>query len=204
MKATEMLNQVKNLLGVELSEEVKLEQMKLENGTVLEAEAFEKDNEVFIVTEDEKVPVPSGEYSLEDGKILVVEEGIISDIKEMEEEVEEEEATSEEEEMEQEELKEEVYASKDELSELKAIIEDLKAKLELKDQETAEEIGLAMTTMLSEQEKVEEAVKEELSKPAADPIKHNPEGETKKQNHLYAQKRNLSTRDRVLQKIANF
>lgn len=199
MKATEMLNQVKNLLGVELSEEVKLEQMKLENGTVLEAEAFEKDNEVFIVTEDEKVPVPSGEYSLEDGKILVVEEGVISDIKEIEEEVEEEEATSEEEEM-----KEEVYASKDELSELKAIIEDLKAKLELKDQETAEEIGLAMTTMLSEQEKVEEAVKEELSKPAADPIKHNPEGETKKQNHLYAQKRNLSTRDRVLQKIANF
>ena len=204
MKATEMLNQVKNLLGVELSEEVKLEQMKLENGTVLEAEAFEKDNEVFIVTEDEKVPVPSGEYQMEDGKILVVEEGMISDIKEMEEEVEEEEATSEEEEMEQEELKEEVYASKDELSELKAIIEDLKAKLELKDQETAEEIGLAMTTMLSEQEKVEEAVKEELSKPAADPIKHNPEGETKKQNHLYAQKRNLSTRDRVLQKIANF
>jgi len=203
MKATEMLNQVKNLLGVELSEEVKLEQMKLENGTVLEAEAFEKDNEVFIVTEDEKVPVPSGEYSLEDGKILVVEEGIISDIKEMEEEVEEE-VVEEEEATSEEELKEEVYASKDEVSELKAIIEDLKAKLELKDQETAEEIGLAMTTMLSEQEKVEEAVKEELSKPAADPIKHNPEGETKKQNHLYAQKRNLSTRDRVLQKIANF
>jgi len=204
MKATEMLNQVKNLLGVELSEEVKLEQMKLENGTVLEAEAFEKDNEVFIVTEDEKVPVPSGEYSLEDGKILVVEEGIISDIKEMEEEVEEEVVEEEEATSEEEEMKEEVYASKDEVSELKAIIEDLKAKLELKDQETAEEIGLAMTTMLSEQEKVEEAVKEELSKPAAEPIKHNPEGETKKQNYLYAQKRNLSTRDRVLQKIANF
>lgn len=199
MKATEMLNKVKDLLGVELSEEVKLEQMKLENGTVLEAEAFEKDNEVFIVTEDERVPVPNGEYQLEDGKILVVNEGIISDIKEMEEEVEEEEATSEEEEM-----KEEVYASKDEVSELKAIIEDLKAKLELKDQEVAEEIGLAMTTMLSEQEKVEEAVKEELSQPAAEPIKHNPEGEVKKENHLYAQKRRLSTRDRVLEKIANF
>ena len=199
MKATEMLNKVKDLLGVELSEEVKLEQMKLENGTVLESESFEKDNEVFIVTEDERVPVPNGEYQLEDGKILVVNEGIISDIKEMEEEVEEEEATSEEEEM-----KEEVYASKDEVSELKAIIEDLKAKLELKDQEVAEEIGLAMTTMLSEQEKVEEAVKEELSQPAAEPIKHNPEGEVKKENHLYAQKRRLSTRDRVLEKIANF
>ena len=200
MKATEMLNKVKDLLGVELSEEVKLEQMKLENGTVLEAEAFEKDNEVFIVTEDERVPVPNGEYQLEDGKILVVNEGIISDIKEIEsEEVEEEEATSDEEEM-----KEEVYASKDEVSELKAIIEDLKAKLELKDQEVAEEIGLAMTTMLSEQEKVEEAVKEELSQPAAEPIKHNPEGEVKKQNQLYSQRRKLSTRDRVLQKIANF
>ena len=200
MKATEMLNKVKDLLGVELSEEVKLEQMKLENGTVLEAEAFEKDNEVFIVTEDERVPVPNGEYQLEDGKILVVNEGIISDIKEIEsEEVEEEEATSEEEEM-----KEEVYASKDEVSELKAIIEDLKAKLELKDQEVAEEIGLAMTTMLSEQEKVEEAVKEELSQPAAEPIKHNPEGEVKKDGYLYAQNRRKTTKDRVLERIVNF
>ena len=199
MKATEMLNKVKDLLGVELSEEVKLEQMKLENGTVLEAEAFENDNEVFIVTEDERVPVPNGEYQLEDGKILGVNEGIISEIKEMEEEEEEEEATSEEEEM-----KEEVYASKDEVSELKAIIEDLKAKLELKDQEVAEEIGLAMTTMLSEQEKVEEAVKEELSQPAAEPIKHNPEGEVKKDGYLYAQNRRRTTKDRVLERIVNF
>lgn len=199
MKATEMLNKVKDLLGVELSEEVKLEQMKLENGTVLEAETFEKDNEVFIVSEEERVPVPSGEYEMEDGKILVVNEGVISEIKEMEEEVEEEEATSEEEEM-----KEEVYASKDEVSELKAIIEDLKAKLELKDQETAEEIGLAMTTMLSEQEKVEEAVKEELSQPAAEPIKHNPEGEVKKDGYLYAQNRRKTTKDRVLERIVNF
>ena len=204
MKATEMLNKVKDLLGVELQEEVKLEQMKLENGTVIEAEAFEKDNEVFIVTEDEKVPVPSGEYEMEDGKVLVVAEGVISEIKEMEEEAEEEEAKSDKEEEMEEELSEEVYASKDEVSELKAIIEDLKAKLELKDQETAEEIGLAMTTMLSEQEKIEEAVKEELSQPAAEPIKHNPEGETKKEGYLYAQNRTMTTRDRVLNKIANF
>lgn len=205
MKATEMLNKVKDLLGVELQEEVKLEQMKLENGTVIEAEAFEKDNEVFIVTEDEKVPVPNGEYEMEDGKILVVAEGVISEIKEMEEEAEEEEAKSEkEEEMEEEELSEEVYASKDEVSELKAIIEDLKAKLELKDQETAEEIGLAMTTMLSEQEKIDEAVKEELSKPAAEPIKHNPEGEVKKDGYLYAQNRRKTTKDRVLERIVNF
>ena len=136
---------------------------------------------------------------MEDGRILVVEEGLISDIKEMEEEVEEEEATSEEEEMKE----KEVYASKDELSELKAIIEDLKAKLELKDQETAEEIGLAMTTMLSEQEKMNEAVKEELSKPAAEPIKAQSEG-SKKDGYLYAQNRRKTTKDRVLERIVNF
>ena len=61
-----------------------------------------------------------------------------------------------------------------------------------------------MTTMLSEQEKIEEAVKEELSQPAAEPIKHNPEGETKKEGYLYAQNRTMTTRDRVLNKIANF
>ena len=203
MKATEMLTKVKDLLGVELQEEVKLEQMKLENGTVLEAESFEKDSEVFIVTEDEKVPVPSGEYSLEDGKVLVVNEGVISEIKDAEEVEEDNEEFVEEEAM-KEELSEEVYASKDEVAELKAIIDDLKAKLELKDQETAEEIGLAMTTMLSEQEAVEEAVKEELSQPAAEPIKHNPEGETNKEGYLYAQNRTMTTRDRVLERITNF
>jgi hypothetical protein len=50
MKPSEMLKEVKTLLGME----IKLEQMKLDNGTVLEAEAFEAGNEVFIVTEDEK------------------------------------------------------------------------------------------------------------------------------------------------------
>jgi hypothetical protein len=42
------------------------------------------DNEVFIVTEDEqKIPLPVGEYELESGMILVVEvEGIIKEVKE--------------------------------------------------------------------------------------------------------------------------
>ncbi len=53
-----MLNQVKTLLGVE----VKLEQMKLENGTVLEADKFEGGNEIFIVTEDERVALPPSGY----------------------------------------------------------------------------------------------------------------------------------------------
>jgi hypothetical protein len=64
--------------------------MTLENGTVLEAESFEAGQEVFILTDDEKVALPVGEYELEDGMILVVaEEGLIAEIKEaVEEEVE--------------------------------------------------------------------------------------------------------------------
>ncbi len=94
-----LINQIKTLLGME----VKLETMKLSDGvTVLEADMFEAGNEVFVVTEDEqKIALPVGEYELEDGRILiVVEEGVISEIKEKEaeeEEVEEEEAPIEEE-----------------------------------------------------------------------------------------------------------
>jgi paraquat-inducible protein B len=202
MKPMEMLNQIKSVLGVELSteEKVELAQAKLENGTVLEAESFESGKEVFILTDDEKVALPIGQYEMEDGKILVIEEdGIISEIKEGgEEEVEEviEEESSEVEE----ELSEEVYASKDEISELKAMIEDLKSQLQLKEEEKVEEIGLAVTTMLSEQEQLEE----ELSKPASEPIKHSPEAKQELNKVVYSQKRNLTTKDIVYNKIANF
>ena len=90
MNTNQILNKVRVLLGME----VKLEQMKLMDGvTVIEAESFEPEMEVFVVTEDEqKIPVPVGEYEMEDGRILVVEvEGIVKEVKEkMEEEVEEE------------------------------------------------------------------------------------------------------------------
>jgi hypothetical protein len=96
MNTNQILNKVRTLLGME----VKLEQMKLADGvTVLEAETFESEMEVFVVTEDEqKIPVPMGEYEMEDGRILVVEvEGLIKEVKEkMEEEpVIEEEPTVE-------------------------------------------------------------------------------------------------------------
>ncbi len=75
-----MLNDIKTLLNIE----VKLEDMKLENGTVITTEALKKGNEVFIVTDDEKVAMPVGEYILEDGKLLVVEEeGIIVDVRDV-------------------------------------------------------------------------------------------------------------------------
>ena len=62
MKSNNVIEKIKDVLN--LNEEVKLEQQALENGTVLEADSFEADNEVFIVTEDERVAVPVGEYQL--------------------------------------------------------------------------------------------------------------------------------------------
>ena len=81
-----VINQIKELLGME----VKLATMKLSDGvTILEAEVFEAGPEVFVVAEDQKIALPVGEYELEDGKILVVsEEGMIAEIKEMEAEEE--------------------------------------------------------------------------------------------------------------------
>ena len=81
---------------VALNIEVKLEQMKLNDGvTIIEADSFEANNEIFVVTEDDqRIPLPVGEYVVENGMVLVVtQEGVIAEIKEQEapEEVEEEE-----------------------------------------------------------------------------------------------------------------
>ena len=193
MKATEMLNKIKTFLGeetadivenIEQTEKVELAQAKLENGTVLEAEAFEAGNEIFIITEDEKVAVPVGEYEMEDGKILIVaEEGLIGEIKDAEaEEVEEELG----------------YVTKEELaeavSEIKAMIEDLKKE------EMSEEVE---ETVEEETTELSEDLKEELSQPAAEPIAHNPEQKQNNINVKFAQNRKQTTLDRVLSKINN-
>ena len=104
MKATEILENVKSLLGVELSEDKKivLASEKLANGTEIQADSFETGSAVFIETEDESVPLPTGDYELESGQILVViEEGVIAEIKdagEPEAEAKEEVEAAEEEE----------------------------------------------------------------------------------------------------------
>jgi hypothetical protein len=164
--------------------ETKLAQMMLENGTVLEAEEFAPDFEVFIVTEEDKIALPVGEYALEDGRILVVEEeGLIKEIKEVEgEEVEEETP----EEMPQEEMAAEDYATKAELAELKSMIEEIKAMLEPKEEMSA----------------VEELVKEELSKPASATLKHSPEGEVAKKQIVFGANRPQSTKDTVMSRIS--
>jgi len=179
MKANQMLNEIKTLLNIE----VKLEEQKLENGTVVSAEAFEKDNEIFIVTDDEKVAMPVGEYILEDGRLLVVEaEGVIADVREVSDEVPAKEEEVEETEDLEEEVKEEMsYATKEELAEVKTMVEEIKAMLEPK-------------------EEMSEEVKEELS--AVKPIKHNPEASTPQKTQVqFAKGQFNTTLDRVLSKL---
>ena len=207
MKSTEILNKIKTFLGEdkieeqveetqveetqleETSEEVKLAQAKLENGTVLEAEAFEAGNEIFIVSDDEKVAVPKGEYLMEDGRMLVVsEEGIIGEIKAEETKeptVEEEDKTDASEELAEE---EEMYVSK---QEFESAVEEIKGMIkELKDEK-------------EEMAQVEEQVKQELSEtPAVEPISHNPEA--KEQFKVrFGKNRKESALDRVMKKLTN-
>jgi hypothetical protein len=206
MNTNDMISKIKEVVG--LSEEIKLEQQTLDNGAILEAESFEAGQEIFIVTEDEKVAVPVGEYQMEDGRILVVaEEGIIAEIKAEEEEAEEEEVEAKD----HEEKEEMGYATKEELAEVKEMIEEIKAMLEPKEEMSeelsADDLGNLMTEELAKHEKLELSevpveVQEELNQPAAEPIKANPEVQTK-QNFKFATKRKLSTLDRVMNKIIN-
>ena len=200
MKANDILNKIKNIVGVELSEEkLELAEVSLKNGTLLVSEEFTKGNAVFIKSEDGEMALPVGEYELEDGRTLfVVEEGIIDSIsesaKEAEEELSEETVTEEtvETELEEEEEKEEMkYVTKEEfalaMDELKSMIE----KMGYKDKEEE----------MSKEEVVE--TKEELSAETVEPIKHNPEAETKNVHFSIAGKRTETTKDRVYNKIFN-
>ena len=196
-----VINQIKELLGME----VKLATMKLSDGvTILEAEVFEAGAEVFVVAEDQKIALPVGEYELEDGKILVVsEEGMIAEIKEMEAEVEEEVQPEAEVEVE---VEAEAEAPRDikktvesivketffsEMEALKTENEELKAKLEMfsKVEPTAE----VTTEETTEETKVE---LEEVT-----PIVFNPENVNKSEGLKFATKRTRSTMDSILEKI---
>jgi hypothetical protein len=187
------INKIKALLGMEVS----LEMMKLADGqTVLEADAFEMDNEVFVVTEDDqKIPLPVGQYELENGMILVVEvKGIIKEVKEapMEEEVAPEAEVEVEVEAEaapvtptakktvesivKETFFSEIEALKNENTELKAKLESL-SKVE----EVATE-----ATELSEEPK---------------PISFNPENTNPVETFKFAKNRERNTLDSILEKF---
>ena len=185
-----LINQIKTLLGME----VKLETMKLSDGvTVLEAEMFEAGNEVFVVTEDEqKIALPIGEYELEDGRILiVVEEGVISEIKEkeVEEEEVEEEAPIEEEAKKEQEMETAKAAPK-------KIVESMIKESFFSEIEALKNENIALKAELS---KLKEAKEVELSE--IKPISFNPENENKSESIKLSSKRTRTTMDSILEKL---
>jgi len=196
MSAKTQINKIKTLLGLE----IKLEQMKLENGTILEAEAFEAGAEIFIVNEEDRIAVPMGEYMLEDGKVLIItEDGIIGEIKDAEEEAPAEEAAPE--------AEVEVEAEA-ETSTPKKVVESITKEMFFSEiEKLRNEIAELKAAKVEVKEEVElsaEKVAVELSAEEAQPLKHNPEGAVeKKQTNLFAQKAPKTTRDLVFSKLFN-
>jgi regulator of replication initiation timing len=211
MKSTEMLNKIKTLLDIQ----VKLEEMKLENGTRVEAESFEKGKEIFIMTDDERVAMPVGEYMLEDGKLLVIEqEGLIADMREVSDEVpqkEDEEGKEITEDLEDKEednyeddgkeaVVEDWAGMEKRIKNLEDAISDIKSRMGEKMEDENSEIN---DGSLKSRTVKEEFSKEELSEPSVAPIKHSPESKTNKKTNgfLYSQNRVETTMDRVLARL---
>jgi hypothetical protein len=187
---TSVINQIKTLLGME----VKLETMKLMDGiTIFEADAFEMDKEVFIVTEDEqKIPVPIGEYELEDGRILVVEvEGIILEIKEV--------ATEEEVVEEAPEVEVEVEAEATPTA--KKTIESVVKETFFAEIEKLTNENIELKAQLEKLSKVDEVTNEVTELSDITPISFNPENTNEVEHFQYASKRPRSIMDSILEKI---
>jgi hypothetical protein len=191
-----VINEIKTLLGME----VKLAQMKLENGTILEADAFEMDMAVFIVNEDDRIAVPVGEYKLEDGNILKVDvEGIIASIEMPEEEMpeaEEEVASPAEEEV-------VVEANADATP--KKIVESITkemffSEIEKLRNEIAELKGVKLSA--DEEDKTDEDLKSKEVELSVEPLTHSPEVKAP-QVQKFASNRAMTTQDRVMAKIFN-
>lgn len=199
------LQQIKEILFSSEAKDVKLAERKLEDGvTVLEAESFEVGQTVNVKAEDgQLIPLPVGEYKLEDGMILVVEEeGIIAAMKEPEAEGTEPEA------------EEEVAASnKPSESPLpKSIVETVakETKFSSEDKEALEtkivELEAKVTELTKEETETVEETVEATVEPTelAKPLKHNPENiKPVKKGIKFAQNRTQTTKDRVMNKILN-
>lgn len=171
--------------------------MKLDNGTVLEAEVFEAGAEIFIVNEEDRIPVPMGEYSLEDGKILIVlEDGIIGEIKEATEEAAPAEEPAAEVEVE----------AEAESTSPKKVVESITKEMFFSEiEKLRNEIAelKAATTVVKDEVELSATVVE-LSSEETQPLKHNPEGSVeKKATSLFSQKGAKTTKDLVFAKLFN-
>jgi hypothetical protein len=176
-----VINEIKTLLGME----VKLAQMKLKDGvTVIEADAFEPEQAVFIVNGEERIAMPVGEYELEDGMILVVTvEGIIAEIKEA---IVEEEAPETEVEV-------EVEAQAETVATPKRIVESV-----------SKEMFFAEIEKLRTEIAELKSVKQELSSDnVVEPLTHSPEVKNEVKLNKISTNRQMTTQDIVMAKLFN-
>lgn len=196
MEYKNKLNKIKAVLSMD----VKLAQMKLEDGiTIIEAEEFEPDYSVGIVTEDGIVALPVGEYKLEDGMILVVAvEGVIAEIKEAEAEAPEVEV--------------EVEVAPEEVVEPELSQEAPKAKriVESVSKETffaeIEKLRSEFSVIKQENEALKaenESLKVEMSsiEAGAEPLAHNPEAGIAPKHFRISKNKTASIQDSVFNKI---
>jgi hypothetical protein len=209
MTITERVQEVFNKFNVKLTvtEEPRTEMAEaaLDNGTVVytDAEAFAEGVEAYIINDEgEKIPLPPGDYELEDGRTLVIGEGgVVSSIGEPSEEVEEVEASEEVEvEIEVEAEEEPGYVTKAEVEEMiKAALESIKDKEEMSvnpeaPKEAKEEVKEEVVDEVAVELAAVKAQLEDMKKQAAEAgLKHK--APTVKREPLNL--KNLSTQERV-------
>ena len=198
MKATEMLSQIKTLLGAKIG----LAQMTLEDGeTVIETDVLEAGQAIFIVSDDERIALPVGEYTTSEGQIIVVtEEGTIAEIKDALEEEKSEEEEEQKEELEEVVVEDVPEAAAEEVAAIvEAVVEVIAPVLEEVKAEV-EELKKKYSSM--ENEEAKEKEKMSSQKPARKPMKHNPEAKEAINTNLYSQGGNFNTtKDRVFNKM---
>ena len=183
-----VINEIKTLLGMD----VNLAQMKLMDGvTVIEAEAFEPEMAVFIVNGEEKVPMPVGEYMLEDGNVLKVEvEGVIASI-----EMPEEEAPEVEVEVETTKKEEEMAT---EAATPKRVVESVTKEMFFSE---IEKLRAEIAELKLSKTEAVEAV--ELSNDNIEVLSHNPDATTEVKLNKISTKRQMTTQDVVMAKLFN-
>ena len=195
MEYKNKLNQIKALLSLE----VKLAQMTLADGiTVVEAEEFEPEYSVGIVTPDGIVPMPVGEYELQDGTMVVVEvEGIIASVGPMAEEAPEAEVAPEE----VVEPEMEAAPSAPSAPQPKRVVESVSKEsfFEAQVAELKAEIEALKLAAQVKEEAIELASQEE----GAEPLAFNPESAIKPEGFKYAKNRTKNIQDSVYNKLFN-
>lgn len=199
MNLIEQANEVLKKIGLK-AVEVKLETMLLPDGvTTIEAEVFEVGYPVFVVTEEAQIALPVGEYDLEDGRVLVVvEEGVIGEIREAQAQEEEPaaEPTAEPTAEAETEMSEPTPAPAQPKRTIESIVkETVFSKIE-EQQAEIERLKAELSALKPSEEEVVELSEE----PAAEPIVYNPEPKAQ-ETFKFSKSKNLSTLDRVFSKL---